>query len=371
LSRQEATGIPNLLVAPKKVEHDSRAIYEDGVGDYRGWYEDGAYCSAPQDNLGSSSETVEEGVTGIDPRVAYFDSILARYETLRTQLHQTPPPEVMDKLDKDHPIHVGRLNVEVARWWRWMMRAVDPAPAQLASMDKGTVFRLLGILTSGTALKRGAEIQVGVSRWAWGLLAKLPDRGELTSEEIGIIRELGKKAVLVGLGFNKEQQWEEGMNEVEAGFEDEYEGGEAVVNDDEIDLDPGGGDDSEFEITQSSKTAGEEQKIGPQLPADLLTTIETQDQSSDNQITVPEDGEAPSEDLAAAKVRILQALKTANTEDSTQEAEIHDEEAALAAQRTAARWNTKATVDMIITVAGEIYGQRDLLEFRQTWGAIE
>jgi len=31
------------------------------------------------------------------------------------------------------------------------------------------------------------------------------------------------------------------------------------------------------------------------------------------------------------------------------------------------RRNTRATVDMIITVVGEVYGQRDLLEFREVW----
>ncbi|OCL08258.1 hypothetical protein AOQ84DRAFT_364286, partial [Glonium stellatum] len=30
--------------------------------------------------------------------------------------------------------------------------------------------------------------------------------------------------------------------------------------------------------------------------------------------------------------------------------------------------NTLATIDMIITIAGEFYGQRDLLEFREAWG---
>jgi hypothetical protein len=83
-----------------------------------------------------------------------------------------------------------------------------------------------------------------------------------------------------------------------------------------------------------------------------------------------DEGESLSEDLAAAKARILQALNNAKAEEIIQEAEILDEEAALTAQKTAAKWNTKATVDMIITVAGETYGQRDLLEFRQTWGDI-
>jgi hypothetical protein len=369
------------------MNNNSRAIYEDGVGDHRGWYEDGAYCAAPQESSQTSYDAAEEEEeVGKGLQLAYFDSILARYEMLREQLQQTPPAEAVERLDKDHPTYLGRLNTEVARWWRWKMRTVDPVPTQIASMDKGTVLRLLGLLTTGTLLKRGAEVQLGVSRWAWGLLARLPKRGELTSEEIGVVRELGKKAVLVGMGLREEQQWEEGMDEVEAGFDDgDYEDGAVVVNNEEIDLDMEVGfGDSEFVANTSradltNDKSNEGQKIGPQWPMDSEPNVEEKngDESrlnmSDGKGNGNEDedeGESLSEDLAAAKARILQALNNAKAEEIIQEAEILDEEAALTAQKTAAKWNTKATIDMIITVAGETYGQRDLLEFRQTWGDI-
>ena len=268
------------------------------------------------------------------------------------------------------------------------MREVDPIPAQIASMDKDSVLRLLGLLTGGTLLKRGAEVQVGVSRWAWGLLARLPDRGELTSEEIGIVRELGKKAVLVGMGLKEEQAWEEGMNEVEAGFdEDDYEGDGSVINDDEIYLGIEVGlEDGELEPVESADNPIEENesnkrlKIGPQFPSDYeapapLIASEPADervQSSLGSTNHNEmEGEVASEDLAAAKARILAALGKSKAEEDQQETQQIEEEKALQMKKSAARWNTKATVDMIITVAGEMYGQRDLLEFRQTWGEIE
>ena len=34
---------------------------------------------------------------------------------------------------------------------------------------------------------------------------------------------------------------------------------------------------------------------------------------------------------------------------------------------TESDWNTRATIDMILTVVAECYGQRDLLEFREAW----
>ena len=263
------------------------------------------------------------------------------------------------------------------------MRTIDPIPAQIASMDKGTVLRLLGLLTTGTLLKRGAEIQVIVSRWAWGLLARLPERGQLTSEEIGVVRELGKKVVLIGVGLKEDQQWEEGMDEVEAGFEVDYEDDMEAVNDEEIDLDIEDGLDEldnlpSWDLPDNKSNA--EQKIGLQRPTDEVGKPDAEDSNSDAMMPQTPDGkdngnreedQLPSEELDAAKARILKALKTARAEEIIQQAAIQDEEVALAAQKSAARWNTKATVDMIITVAGEMYGQRDLLEFRQTRGDIE
>jgi hypothetical protein len=261
-------------------------------------------------------------------------------------------------------------------------------------MDKPTVLRLLGLLTGGTLLKRGAEVEVGVSRWAWSLLARLPERGELTSEEIGVVRELGKKAVLIGMGLRENKNWEEGMQEVEKDFnEEEREELPGIVNEDEIELDL---QDEKVNLEDSENDAeisatdllGGGSFIGPRLPDEKPFT--TQDDTNgvaipkaipvheggggDHDTTSEEEGELSSEGdpgdpdaLAAARARILARLDQEHIDDSDAdelvEAEIQDAKDKSAA----ALWNTKATVDMIITVAGELYGQRDLLEFRGAW----
>jgi hypothetical protein len=373
--RQEASEIPNLLVAPK--EYTCGDDYEGDIRNYGGWYEDGAYYSSTQ--LGPSSDATDEenGETWKDPQLAYFDSILRRYETLRAQLEQTPPIEAVQKLGKDHPTHLGRLNKELARWWRWNMRTVDPLPAQIANMDKSTVLRLLGLLTGGTLLKRGAEVDVGVSRWAWGLLARLPDRGELTSEEIGVVRELGKKAVLVGMGLREERQWEEGMDEVEAGFDDD-EADFDVVNEEEILL--------EVDDETGDQQAGEVGK-DPGKSASAPSTEPNRGNENDVE-TVHEDQPTPREDLTVAngeasemesvaatnnfedaKARLLERLQNKQEDNDIQYTAAEPAQDGPN-QATSAKWNTRATVDMIITVAGEIYGQRDLLEFRENWTEI-
>jgi hypothetical protein len=370
---------------------DIREIYDDVSGDFRGYYEDGAYVATSQAVWESPDPAEGEE---IDQQTRYFNTIIARHEFLRAQLQETPPVEVLEALGQDHPTHIGKLTVAIAKWWRWKMRTVDPRPAQIASMDKSTVLRLLGLLTGGTLLKRGAEVEVGVSRWAWSLLARLPERGELTSEEIGVVRELGKKAVLIGMGLRENQNWEEGMQEVEKDFnEEEHEELPGRINEDEIELDL---QDEKVNLEDSENDAeisatdllGGGSFIGPRLPDEKPST--TQDDTNgvaipkavsvhegggeDHDTTSEEEGELSSEGvpgdpdaLAAARARILARLDQEQTDDSDAdelvEAEIQDAKD----KRAAALWNTKATVDMIVTVAGELYGQRDLLEFRGAW----
>jgi hypothetical protein len=323
-----------------------RSIYENGVGDFRGYYEDGAYYAAPElegeDEGGFGAYEDENGAQ--DPQLAFFDSILTRFEALRQQLQRTPPPELVKKLDADHPIHLGRLDTKNSRWWRWKMRTVDPTSVQLASMDKATVFKLLRLVLGGTLLSTGKDVDERVSRWVWGLLGRLPDRGELTSEEVGTIRELGKKAVSVARGLREDKGLKEGLNAVgpdDAEAEDEAE--EQV------------GDMEDGEVPENDDQAAPE------------TTNETTTEDAS--------------ELAAYKARILASISAnTNTNTSAETPETETEAQPLSSANTtisstasvetakAVRWNTRATVNMIITVAGELYGQRDLLEFREVWG---
>ncbi len=366
--------------------------------------------------MDESDDTPEEKEQ-VEAQLKYFDSIIARYETLRNRLQQRPPPEALERLGSDRPTWVPNLNRGISQAWIRRMQTMDPKPAQIASMEKGSVLKLLRLLTNGTMLKRNVKVHVGISRWIWALLARLPKRGELTSEEIGVVRELGKKAVLIGMGLLEEKTWEEGMQEVEKTF-DTNEGEEEVpdvVNEDEIDLgsydsaedgetglpgmddsmvstpsalsshpplsNPEAADTPEKnglavgleEATGSTHAAAmhaTKLSIDANLPgtkAHLVPSIPEDHESTEN----TEEREASSEgipgSLAAAKARLFSALA-----DQQPPVEINVEPENVMAQEPAAekfspQWNTRTTVDMIITVAGESYGQRDLLEFRGLW----
>ncbi|RDW77501.1 hypothetical protein BP6252_05554 [Coleophoma cylindrospora] len=367
--RQEAAGVPNLLVAPKPTANDDgpdHSIYDDGVGDHRGWYEGGAYVAAPVLDSGASKEYTE---TGRDPQLVYFDSILARFEALRTKLSQTPPPEAVQNLDGDHPVYLPSSDKDAFAKWSWTLKNRDPVPVQLASIDKGTTFRLLGMLTKGSMLKRGRDVDECVSRWLWGLLARVPEQGQLSNIEVSTVRELGKKAVLVGVGFKEAQEWGNGIDEVEAEFDGEGPVEYEVDSEEGPSLDEG---DPEYvdqsmteEATETEPPAPAQSltKVQQESPTTLGSATRAEPESSDS-VQIPTEGQlapdAESEDFAAAKARVLAGLLS--HQDDAPEPEV-------VTNRTgpSPSLNTRATLDMIITVAGELYGQRDLLEFREMW----
>ncbi|KAG9235569.1 hypothetical protein BJ875DRAFT_440244 [Amylocarpus encephaloides] len=348
--RQEARGIPNLLVAPRDNKND-RDIYDHGIGDYRARYEDGTYYAAPD----ASEEEVEVEESTHNANVAYFDSILARFASLQAQLQQVPPPSAVKKLDADHPTYIGDMNTSLARWWRWKLRSIDPIPAQVANMDKRTILKLLGLLSGGNLLQRGKPLHVGISRWAWALLAKLPTRGELNSEEIGVIRELGKKSVLVGMGLKDNAEYTEGMDVLEAGLDDEAAIIPGVINNAEINL------EDEDEMAADPKILADEAATSLATATKEETATLTDKPMVLHETPMIEDDQA-SEDLATAKATALGALANEGGVPQPTGLFNHIDDANT--------WNAKATVDMILTVSGELYGQRDLLEFRAIWDQL-
>ena len=320
-----------------------RSIYEYGIGDSRGWYEDGAYTAAPASPPSSvPGASDDEHGSRRDPQEVYYEALLGRFEALRQQLAQVPPRHVVEGLGPNHGSYMS-ASVKDYRMWRWRLGNTEPKPAQLAGMDKGTVLRLLrmvgdrkgGFLGVDTFVgDGGVEARRRVSAWVWGLLARLPGRGELLSEEVGVVRELGKRAVWLGeemkgvdMGRLQEQ--------MEDGGEQEGVGDEEVVD---VEVD---GEDEELELTEDDEgfTNGDERTsrnhqhdaasparqnsssfldheappiIGPISPESLRGQPHRNfnSTSSDDNSEIPVGGTQENEEeaLAAARARLLARL---------------------------------------------------------------
>ncbi|KAI5467889.1 hypothetical protein BGZ63DRAFT_39140 [Mariannaea sp. PMI_226] len=396
--------MPHLLVAPKvrfgpqlpadfqredgrnsdedDEEPIDRTIYDDGTGDTRGFYEDGAYTAVPESwgekgDWEEGQEFDEEEEEYDEEKAlheAYFDSVMDQYLHLRFILHSKTPSNALSRLSRSQPTHANHASSAIATWSR-AIRTSDPHPLQVALMSKDTVLQIIRILLGGKFLRRGYTLPERTSRWIWALLARLPDKGELNYSEIGWVRDLGRRAVLLGrslaeMAALRDELAEGGLGTHEA--VDRSSTDEDVLADmDEVDAESvmGSGDDdqeapelppepSAAEVDEGNpaeKSDAEEGEVDEDEVEDVAMDLESDSNSE------AEDGEIadqPNGDLEDAKSRLLAQLENASS--SSQDEEDEQESA-----KARSRANLRATLNMILTVAGEFYGQRDLLEFRE------
>lgn len=169
-------------------------------------------------------------------------------------------------------------------------------------------------------------------KWAWALLVKLDDVGTLSTEEVGIIRELGKKALMCLGGQVDEQRRRNGrvLDRAEMSSEESEEKVYDVQQRRRRNTSSSISDlEEDFCKTRRSLN-------GPAALVESMDTPVTED--DDTNAMNPED-----ENLLRTRSNGGQGAIT------------------VTAQSQAAAY---FTLDMIITIVGEIYGQRDLLDGR-------
>ncbi|KAF7562729.1 hypothetical protein G7046_g1390 [Stylonectria norvegica] len=397
--RQEANGIPHLLVAPKveigpqlpadfQTNEDSvdeghqeradRTIYRNGIGDARGYYQDGAYTAMPETN--GDSHNYEEGDgrnNDLDKETAlqeaYFKTLIDQYLRLRTTLNSTPPPNAASRLSASQPTFAAPFNrhSSTISLWSRVLSTTDPHPLQLALMSKDSIICILCVLLGGKLLRRGYSLPERTSRWLWALLARLPDKGELNHTEIGWVRDLGRRAVLLGRsmaemaalreelqdgGLGAHEAVDESSSDEEVFAEIDYAEVHGANSPDDKEDDPAPAPDHKDE-QKPPKLELEEGEAEEE--DDVAMDIASDSDAEDGEVV-----ESPVEDLRDAKARLL-----ARIEDEARDVEAQ-ERAEEAAAKERSGLNMRATVNMILTVAGEFYGQRDLLEFREPFASI-
>jgi hypothetical protein len=202
------------------------------------------------------------------------------------------------------------------------------------------VLRLLGAVMIKCVKDNDATQLRRIGAWAWGLLGRCRDVGELGSEDVGELRVFGRKAlnILKKLCRNKNLSGQ-GATAVGSDLEDKESS-----------------DDEE----------------------DILTVVDSVESAEREE----------SEDLEAAKLRLQSRFLEETTEEEDErrrrntssplEAAMDDEpETTSILESTSNKSLPHITVtgeeqsrillDMIITVVGEFYGQKDLLQQRDIW----
>lgn len=227
---------------------------------------------------------------------------------------------------------------------------------QLACMDMDSVLgvlEIMGRLMSENVKSGDAHRVRRIGAWAWGLLGKCREVGQLGSEEVSEIRELGKRAATILARMRKAKETEMAQSGTHTETGDEELGGEDNEEAPDVESEPTNVAEEPLETADASGSD----------PMDVSQTVHP-----------AEEGE--SDALEAVKAR-LQARLQGDLELDVQPqqpgtvTEAVDTEANSKTPKetlsTDAEKQTRAMLDMIITIIGEFYGQRDLLEKRDIW----
>jgi hypothetical protein len=365
--RSEARGIPHIVTAPssKKPDNynheDDEDDYEEHVDDYGGyyedmsengnqdgWYEDGAYV-APSI---AATPTIGPERPGKDPQDAFYDALKTRFESLRYRLRAPPSVQAVHQLDHRHPISLPFGNRLADKEWKNHLIHTTPLPAQLASLDTPSILRLLKLVEGQLENCRKTNIPHNLSLWAWSLLARLEDVGLLQTRDVSVVRDLAKMAAWVRMMHLRTKYGRAGDPEFE--HLDRYPEESAGLHDD---------GDYEEEEGEEEFVADDATKEGATHEDTALQDTEAGEEVTDKQEKVAMDlnTEDDLSDIMAAKKRQLQAEANvqAATQSKEQEQEKHHDEVPDI--------NTNVTIDMLITVAADFYGQKDLLVGRLPW----
>ncbi|KAF2839081.1 hypothetical protein M501DRAFT_1031227 [Patellaria atrata CBS 101060] len=345
--RDEAATVPSVLkAAPTTTSDIDDDLYNSGIGDARGYYSDGAYVAAPTVTIGPVHPSLPEEASdynfdpAVPPRIypqeAYYTRLFTMFSRLRQTLHSTPSAASLSALTENQPITMPRNHYPAHTAWVHILRTVSPVPAQLAAMDVDTTLRILSLIKN--RMKRDKNLPPSLSRWLWGLLARLPEAGVMVNEQVHVVRELGKRAVWVRCGLNSDLR----------------EGTMALGGSE------GDGDEDEDEDEDADPEVKEE-------PDDEKADIHAQ---LDAEIAIQ-----PTPDEAAMSTQHLELKKEQDSDEDipppAREGPIRNQFPGTTPEEPDAYpdANTLATLDMIITVAADLYGQRDLLEWRENWDA--
>ena len=408
-SRSEARGIPNLLFAPPKPTTDKTpdpSIYNSGHGDSRGYYLDGAYIAAPVlgPNLPLADPTTTtsrgadaEGIWGTETssKDAYTSSLLSLFRKQRAELNSIPASKAAQTLPPKTPISLPKYTPHAYKQFQDLIRSRDPTPPHLAALSKPTVLHMLDLSTQ--LFKRRRNVDRRYSAWVWGLLCRLGDAGTLDSDAVSVLRELGKKAVWVGIGFmdsdaakstegyadsseyHGEDEQDLQLNDEQANREVEHaptraDGENIIVDQDSMNeyqrdrrrntSSPEHSESDLHELPDAVRSFNRRRNTSSPGPPDERTKEMTSERAL-NKTTAPQES---IDDIAVAKARLLRRLNSQHAVPGHgKKVEAKNDGYHSDEEEHCPNSNTRATIDMIIAIVGELYGQRDLLEFRDSW----
>jgi survival motor neuron (SMN) interacting protein 1 (SIP1) len=317
----------------------------------------------------SSSEDGHFPERQLSPQEAYTRRLLVMFEEQKEAIKSIDASKAREQDHAKKPLGLDAL--------RHIIVKQDPKPSLLSTLTQSQIFRMLRHATP--MLKRGRNIDERLSTWLWGLLSALDERGTLDGDAVSIVRELGKKAVWIGIGFFNEDAaritrdlvtFAESTDPVP----DEEDLPEEIAPETEALVEDGDLPDHASEVSEGAamdledpEELSDREDTGNQNPRRNTSSPAPQDPDTLSPVKVnnPENADRALDELERAKKSLLRALKESEALQNGDDIATEPESSSAPA---CPDMNTRATLDAVITIVGEVYGQRDLLEFRGIWG---
>lgn len=260
------------------------------------------------------------------------------------------------------------------RAWLDVIDSEFPISDRISSLSSSA--RFLALQSCAASLSRSATVGRKKSCWIWALLALTDDVGTLDHERIGKVRELGLQAGRLGARLREEftSDHTEDNDEIRG---EKYEG-KIVVSIKEVDQKHS---KHSLSVDLKVKTQSNVADHSGSVEAELYRACEHQrhseavkDQTSESDTPMSMSGDEENQDLKQARARLLAQLgdRLVQTGGLPLEAtsSVPQPPSTSSSQElvdTTVDWNTRITIDMVLTVVAECYGQKDLLKYREAW----
>lgn len=290
-------------------------------------FREGTWIAVDQEQTNPCREDFDEEFKMPDPQSRLYQLLLKRFHHLRATL--VAPLEGQTTLTTRIPPALGKEY---------------PKSKQMVYLKDTAVYAALK--KSAESMDRASSISSQSSCWMWTLLALAGDVGTLDNDRISRIRELGQKAGLLGVRL-REACAQHHVSDEDCGAAGPT-GARSVDSDamsmsSEGEVKPDGDDAADLEQARARARLLSQlgdRLVQPELPAiQGLSYTEGRRSESDGLVDGDDqDGREGDfgrggEDLAGCGLDL----------------------------------NTRVTIDMILTIVAEYFGQRDLLKYRQRW----
>jgi hypothetical protein len=288
-------------------------------------FTEGTWIAVDQEHTNQSSEDRDEELNIPDPQSRLYELLLKRFHHLRATL--VAPLEQSTTFTTRLPSTLGHEY---------------PKPKQMIRLKDAAVYAALK--KSAEGMDQAASISHQSSCWMWTLLALAGDVGTLDNDRISRIRELGQKAGLLGERLREARSQRQFSDEdsCTAGL-----AGECSVDSDAMSM------SSEGEVMPNREDVTDLEQararlltqLGDRLVHTELPALQSPSYTADRQ---------------------SESGKLENGDDQKGSGGEHGREGEDLAG-CGIDLNTRVTIDMVLTIVAEYFGQRDLLKYRQRW----